>query len=252
MRKIAMIVLLAVLITTAGCGAKAGENVQNVTSEEVITQKQHQVTIVAKEENLKNEFIEVKLRIPQISDMQNEAAQKQLNNQFNSVYQLRDSMQKEAEQTAEDLKQSGFPFRPYELIADYDISYNQQGILSLTTTVYTYTGGAHGGTAKTTYNVDINSGEQISLKSMFKEGVNYKDLINQEISNQIAKEPEIYFSGDMGFKTIADDQNFYITEGKIVVYFSQYEIAPYASGIPEFELQLSQFKDSLKPEYQAI
>ena len=244
MRKIVMILLLAILIVTTGCSIKGGEHTQKVNQEKV--------TVAAKEENFNTEFIEVKLKLPQVSDMQNKEAQAEINKQFNSIYMLKDSMEKEAKQAAVELKQSGIPFRPYQLVADYNVSYNQKGFLSLTTIVYTFTGGAHGATAKTTYNVDINSGKLISLKSMFKGEVNYKDLINQEIRKQIAKDPTNYFKEDEGFKTIAENQNFYLKEGKIVVYFSQYEIAPYSTGIPEFEMQLNQLKDSLKPKYQVI
>ena len=252
MRKIAITVLLVVLIATTGCSIKGEDNTQKVKQKEVKIQKQDKVTVATKEENLNTEFIEIKLKLPQVSDMQNKEAQAELNNQFNSIYKLKDSMQKDAKQATVDLKQIGVPFRPYQLVADYNVSYNQKGFLSLTTIVYTFTGGEHGGTTKTTYNVDINSGKPISLKSMFKEEVNYKDLINQEIGKQIDKDPANYFKGDQGFKTIADNQNFYLKDGKIVVYFSQYEIAPYAAGIPEFGIQLNQFKDSLKPEYRVI
>jgi desulfoferrodoxin (superoxide reductase-like protein) len=249
MKKLVIAVLLAVLIATAGCGA-GQENSQQVNQEDV--QKQDHVTIATKEESLENEFVKVELKVPEVTDMLNEEAKTKLNNQLMSIYDLKASLEDEAKQAAVDFEPQGIPFHTYELVADYNVSYNQKGILSLTTSIYSYTGGAHGGTGNISYNVDINSGETISLKSMFKDEVNYQELINEEIRKQIAQNPDIYFDGDMGFQTIADDQSFYIKEGTIVICFSEYEIAPYSSGSPEFEIQLDQFKDNLQPEYQEI
>jgi hypothetical protein len=38
---------------------------------------------------------------------------------------------------------------------------------------------------------------------------------------------------------ITDEQPFYIGDGQIVVYFAQYEIAPYAAGMSEFAIPVS-------------
>ena len=74
----------------------------------------------------------------------------------------------------------------------------------------------------------------MQIKDIFKENFNYKDVINNEISRQISKDPDRYFTGKDGFNGINDNQNFYIKNGTLVVYFGLYEIAPYASGISEF------------------
>ncbi|RYD01676.1 hypothetical protein N752_29310 [Desulforamulus aquiferis] len=208
MKKILLLILFAVLVTASGCGA--ADN--NVT-------KQEKVTITEKTENIETETINIQLQIPQITDMQNTEAQAEFNKKFDSVYELKETLEREAEEAAIYSEQQGFPFWPYELFSKYNVSYNQRGYLSLTTTVYSFTGGAHGLTGKTTYNIDINSGNIIQLQAMFNEGVDYKKIINKEIRNQIAQQPEIYFDGEMGFNTISDEQNFYLKEGKIVSIF---------------------------------
>lgn len=250
MKKIFMSLLLVILLSTTGCATNATESPKSNQQQNVI--KQEKVTVAIKEEKLQTETLEAELKIPQITDMKNKEAQGELNKKFDAIYTLKDSMQKEAEEALINSKKAGFPFRPYQLFSDYTVSYNGNGYLSMITLVYTYTGGAHGGSAKTSYNIDINSGKAISLKSMFQEGVNYKDLINKEIAAQIAKQPENYFDGEQGFTTISDDQNFYLKEGMLVVHFSEYEIAPYATGTPEFNIPISLFKESLKPEYQTL
>ena len=67
----------------------------------------------------------------------------------------------------------------------------------------------------------------------------YKKIINREIKKQIKLNPQIYFDNGEIFKTISDDQTFYIIEDRIVIFFGLYEIAPYSSGIRYFKIPLS-------------
>jgi hypothetical protein len=109
-----------------------------------------------------------------------------------------------------------------------------------------YTGGAHGMTDRVAYNYNLNTGEELKLSYLFKKDFNYKDYINNEILKQMKTGEDIYFHDEGGFKTISDDQRFYLADGNIVIYFTQYEIAPYAAGIPEFKIPLSGLKDNLE------
>ena len=129
------------------------------------------------------------------------------------------------------------------------MAYNQDGLLSITVDYYQFDGGAHGGTDRRPYNYDLTTGQELALQDLFKQGVKYMEIINREIRKQIAANPEggYFTQPDMEFKTIADNQPFYLTDGGLVVYFGQYEIAPYAAGIPEFRLPFSLFKGTVQP-----
>ncbi|MNP60188.1 Anti-sigma-V factor RsiV [compost metagenome] len=85
----------------------------------------------------------------------------------------------------------------------------------------------------------------MTLKDLFKEGYNYKDIINKEIGNQIQKNKENYFTDKNGFKGISDNQAFTFNDKEITIYFQQYEIAPYVTGIPTFNIPKSLLKDGL-------
>ena len=84
------------------------------------------------------------------------------------------------------------------------------------------------------------------MKKFFSWNYNYKDIINKEINRQISKDPDRYFSGKDGFNGIVDNQNFYVKNNTIVIYFGLYEIAPYASGISEFIIPNKLFDENLK------
>ena len=90
----------------------------------------------------------------------------------------------------------------------------------------------------------------ISLKDIFKNDVDYKLLINNEIENQI-KQPDKQEDQDKvyDFYGIKDNQKFYLDDSKIVIYFDLYQIAPYAAGIPEFPIIVENIKPQIKEDY---
>ncbi len=66
-----------------------------------------------------------------------------------------------------------------------------------------------------------------------------KKVINQEIKRQIQLDPELYFNNGELFKSINDDQPFYIVDDGIVIFFGLYEISPYVYGIRYFKIPFS-------------
>ncbi|NLC18966.1 MAG: DUF3298 domain-containing protein [Clostridiales bacterium] len=104
---------------------------------------------------------------------------------------------------------------------------------------YDYPYGApHGNPFRFVYHIDIRTGAFYSFKDLFIEGTDYtakiNELISFEINKNLASEEPIYYEGEAGFKTISDEPMFIISEEAITIYFSPYEIAPYAAGLPEF------------------
>lgn len=146
-------------------------------------------------------------------------------------------------------QENDFPIRPYLLYSRYQTGTLNQNLLSLYVDYYTFTGGAHGSTDRRPYNYDLQTGQPLELADIFQSGYDYRGLIDREISARIAAQPGDYFSGEMGFTGIKDDQRFYIRDGQLVIYFSQYEIAPYAAGIPEFAFPLDHFGEGLQTRF---
>ena len=50
------------------------------------------------------------------------------------------------------------------------------------------------------------------------------------------------------FKGIKEEQDFYLTQGSLVIYFTPYEIAAYAAGFPEFEISWAEIDDLINKE----
>lgn len=132
----------------------------------------------------------------------------------------------------------GFPVMIYELVLKTYITYNKEPFLSLYQDEYTFTGGAHGSTVRTSQNWNFEFGSQFSLNDIFYDNPNYILCILKDINKQISeKGADNYF--DDYCSLILDTFNpnqFYLTPYSVVVYFQQYDIAPYSTGIPTFEV----------------
>lgn len=134
---------------------------------------------------------------------------------------------------------NGFPIRPYEAIVEYHIAYNQDCVISLYYDQYEYTGGAHGNTIRNSDTWNVQTGTRIKLRDLFIHYSNCKKYITGVISNQVEKqikaEANQYFEDyDKLIVETFKESNFYITKEGVLIYFQQYDIAPYSSGIPTF------------------
>lgn len=127
------------------------------------------------------------------------------------------------------------PMFPYQIESNYYVT-NTDNVLSFYYEIYQFTGGAHGMTTRYSYNIDEKTGEVLSLEKVFKTD-EYETIINNEIQKQIDENKYEYFIGKDGFNGINEKTKFYVNGDYVVVYFQQYEIAPYVKGIPEFKIK---------------
>lgn len=132
-----------------------------------------------------------------------------------------------------------FPVHQYEAYVAYQVPYNQNCTLSIYFDQYEYTGGAHGLTVRTSDTWDLLKSRRMELADFFPERSNWKEylieLIIGQIDRQMAEGSGMYFED---YKNLVNNSfqanNFYLTPEGLVIYFQQYDIAPYASGMPTF------------------
>jgi hypothetical protein len=137
----------------------------------------------------------------------------------------------------------GFHFWGYEAFLEYFITYNQNCFLSLYFDKYEFTGGAHGSTLRASDTWELCLGHHLPLGSFFKPGTDYKRILTDEIirqADQIQERQKIYFDD---YKPLIiknfDKSSFYLSPEGITIYYQQYDIAPYSSGIAEFTIPYS-------------
>lgn len=164
---------------------------------------------------------------------------------YSSVYTFKDGVFEEEEQMNKintDKKIN------YQVYSDYDISFNKNQILSIKLNLNAYEG------VKSivyndlySYNIDLLTGKQLLLKDIFRDGVNYKKIVNDYINYTIKKDPKSYYP-DM-IVNIPDDQAFYLTDQGVVIYFAVDEVSPKEAGIAKFTLDFSKFESYINPRF---
>lgn len=140
----------------------------------------------------------------------------------------------------------------YEL--SYDIGHNANDILSVQNMMYMNTGGAHPNWAIGCEVFDTKTGEKLEIEDILKGS---KEEIQQFIIDGFTKlideNPDNYFeTAKEDLKDYIDSVEFYIDEGNLVFLFNHYIIAPYASGIQKFVVNIEQNKDMFTRDFVDI
>lgn len=199
-----------------------------------------------------NEYIKATGKLPLILGMKSWKHQMDLNNLLrNQAMKDIETVEEEIKKQTEAAKENGWPLRQGEVTIEYEVKTNND-ILSFVIKTYMYLGGANGTTRVDTYNIDLKNNQNINLSDLFNNGSDYKTVINNEILTQMesrTKEGEMFFEGDMGFKTITDNHKYYIQDDNLVIQFQKYDIAPGAMGPVEFKIPLSSLNQILKADF---
>ncbi len=130
--------------------------------------------------------------------------------------------------------------------------YNKNGFLSIITDTYEYTGGAHGQSVWTAYNIDTVSGREVLLSDIFSHDDHIK-MLDKLIENEVLKNPDKY--GDLWEKPKIKDENqknFYIAPDGLTVFYEPYDLSYYARGFVEFTLPGDEIKPFVKEEYKRL
>ena len=126
----------------------------------------------------------------------------------------------------------------------YELKTNERGVLSLNIGNYAYPPmAAHGMTYIKSLTFDTQTGRLYQLKDLFKPGSDYVKVLSDNIKVQI-KERDITLLN--GFTAIRPDQDYYIADKALVIYFQLYEITPYAFGFPMFPISEYELQDIIR------
>lgn len=132
---------------------------------------------------------------------------------------------------------NGYPIRTFESLLVYQVTYNANSLLSTYRDRYDYTGGAHGITIRKSNTFNLKTGANVPLDAFFPNNFNYGQFLIDEMIRIAKKDPSIYFENyqELIIKYF-NPKSYYLTENGIAIYYQQYEIAPYSTGIVVFEI----------------
>nr|WP_206699340.1 DUF3298 and DUF4163 domain-containing protein [Brevibacillus agri] len=123
-----------------------------------------------------------------------------------------------------------------QMQGSYEIKTNERGIFSVTMSNYAYTPQmAHGMTFLGSVTANIHTGKLYTLRELFKPGSDYVNVLSANIKRQIEARQIPTLNG---FTTIKPDQDFYVADKSLVIYFQLYEITPYYVGFPMFPISI--------------
>jgi hypothetical protein len=125
----------------------------------------------------------------------------------------------------------------YNYFGQFAVEFFKKELVVLQLSAYNYPfGAAHGMPTEIYAHVDLTSGRFYELENLFKLNSNYVEVLSGIVRKQIEN-----MGPDSGiwidqYKRIKADQPFYISEDVLNIYFTPYEIAPYAYGFPTFKI----------------
>lgn len=160
---------------------------------------------------------------PIVTGLNDKIIEQKINDQI--FYHVNDLINKQGYTTDPDV----------EIMSSYEIKTNERNILSLILVNYAYFGEAHGYTIIKPLTFDMTTGNLLTLNDFFKEDSQYIENISSIIKQQI-EERNLYTIAD--FNQISPDQDFYIADKSLVIFFQLYQLAPYSQGFPYFPISL--------------
>lgn len=125
----------------------------------------------------------------------------------------------------------------YSYSGDYSVEFIKNELLVLELSGYQYYfGAAHGMPSLTYPNINLVSGQFYELKDLFKDESDFIKVLSEIIEQQIKNDPQYSYIFPGEYKGISENQPFYVKEDALYIYFTPYEIAPYAAGFPTFRI----------------
>lgn len=115
-----------------------------------------------------------------------------------------------------------------------------------------YLGGAHGATSQRYYNFDLANQKQVQLQDLLlpKQKATLDKLAHEAfktwiVDSKLATDPKEY---EQAWPFQVTD-NFLLGEQGVILQYGEYDIGPYAVGLPRLVIPFSELQGVLKPEY---
>jgi hypothetical protein len=148
------------------------------------------------------------------------------------------------------------PDQPSTLQLDFSVAYSSPDVLSLRVNSYAYpSGAAHGGDVLTTFTFDLASGRQLALADLFRSGSSYMNALATEARAQLRVTQADWMTDSSmtkwlatGTEPTADNYAAWaVTPGGLEITFGQYQVAPYAAGMPVVTIPVTHLAGLIEP-----
>ena len=184
---------------------------------------------------------------------------------------IKDEYIASCQQELKELKKEGLPTEDfggaYRRMLWYTVSLtvNESGYLGLVVHQSTYSGGAHGLTGREGILFDLRTGNRLLLRDLVPAEsldafwrkqlrtllANYRDELFEETYNDLESQAtnKRLVTSSTALALYGAKENFFVTPGGITFFYQQYEVAPYAVGLPESRIPFTQWT-SWHPDFR--
>lgn len=132
-----------------------------------------------------------------------------------------------------------------EIFVVYEIGINKNYILSILFSIYTYVyHAAHGLTVYSSITINTKTGKTYSFSDLFNPKMNYLGVLTLMV-NKYIKDNNIQLINP--FKGVTNNQEFYLTDKNLILYYQVYEYTPYYYGIFKVPIPYTEIKNILSP-----
>jgi len=208
------------------------------------------IKVFTKAVKYKGDYTEVNLKIPVIEGMKNAQLMNRLNHEFEKkTLDLKTEVEEINREVAEEAIKEGYPLRPGCIYTEFTPRLNDNGTMSISVLYYQYTGGAHGNNCQETVNLDLENEKELTLRDLFDSSKDYLKVLNDQLLKHMQNDLDNIFEDTLSNFQASDDLKFYLTDDAIVFYFDPYEIAPYSSGILEYQIPYKSLENILNKNY---
>jgi hypothetical protein len=200
---------------------------------------------------------EGKIKYPQIEILINRTAKNKINETIKKHIRTSYKYSLDLEQDEQDFRDEFYEDHGYPVPEDmewmynftydvhYRIKFNENNLLSILIYDSIYTGGAHGMSVVKSYNFNALTGDRIKLAQVATTSSamqKMKNYVKVDLMNQDGRGQTDIFEEYIDSIVIDNDRPFYFKGNGIVVKFTEYEVGPYSSGMPESYIPYSVFK----------
>lgn len=131
----------------------------------------------------------------------------------------------------------------YDYYGNFEVRYFKKDLLILDITGYYYPlGAAHGMPTKKTPSIDLVTGRFYTIGDLFMGGVYWLGELNKIIQKMIDTDKQYDYVFKDSFKSIKFDQDFYVDDDNLYIYFPPYDIGPYSAGFITFKIPFSEIQ----------
>ena len=195
----------------------------------------------------RQENMEAKIETPRVSGLTYKELEEELNSRFQEYAdQLIARYKRDQEETGGQGRES--------LTSTYQVLADDERKLSIMLETSVSMAGTQ--VERVYYTLDKETGEILTLKDLFQEGADYITPISAELRRQMKeqmKQDENFFyflmeDEGFGFDKIKPDQQFTVdAQGRLLISFDKYEVAPGAMGALTFTIPYDVVEEILRP-----